>query len=427
MSDSPQTAAADGRSTDAPCRTDDRSRNDGAADPSRQPDAVRPRTVRDRLAGVTDPALNEDIVSLGLVDDVAVRSGCIVLRVGLYAPHAPDERWILSAIHETLDPFDRDVVVLASPRVRRPSGGPVGPAVRNVVPLVGASPTRTVRAVAADVAVGLTAQDVRVGVLDPNDRGPPLVDAATVDGETAPTPSTSGSAERDSPHPVTVRGIRTLSPSIRRATTDVPGSDVAGSDDRGADDPTESAKALVERLAVDAEWGELDYLLIPVSAECHALVDAVFNVLDPTVAAAVAAHDAAVTDRRRPIDAIRDHDAVPLGIVEAVSAERPRPVPTDTTDPAQRASAAPSGRRGGSRPDAADATTPRTLGRVPIDPAPDATVVAAIDGVVDDTSADDSASGGKSVATDDGASSVDRTAGELIDAVGAAKRYIHVT
>ena len=47
--------------------------------------------VRDRLRSVDDPELGDDIVSLGLVNDVTVEGDEVAIDLALGAPYSPTE------------------------------------------------------------------------------------------------------------------------------------------------------------------------------------------------------------------------------------------------------------------------------------------------------------------------------------------------
>ena len=59
-------------------------------------------TVRDLLSAVQDPDLGNDIVSLGLVNDVTVEDGTIHVDLALGAPYSPNETAIADDVRSVL-------------------------------------------------------------------------------------------------------------------------------------------------------------------------------------------------------------------------------------------------------------------------------------------------------------------------------------
>ena len=74
--------------------------------------------VRERLANVQDPDLGDDIVSLGLVNDVDVDEDAGEVRVSLAlgAPFSPHESAIADDVRTALADTDFDVSLSASIR-----------------------------------------------------------------------------------------------------------------------------------------------------------------------------------------------------------------------------------------------------------------------------------------------------------------------
>ena len=58
--------------------------------------------VREILRTVQDPDLAEDVVSLGLVNDITVEDGTAQVSLALGAPYAPHESEIANRVREAL-------------------------------------------------------------------------------------------------------------------------------------------------------------------------------------------------------------------------------------------------------------------------------------------------------------------------------------
>lgn len=212
MSDAPQPPTAG-------CRISDPRVTDGIGPPTCDELYAQLRTV-------DDPVLGDDIVSLGLVDDVSVDRDLIVVEMGLYAPYAPNERRIVEDVHEALRFFDREIVTVVGTRGRARARRGRLPSIRNVVPFVGRGGAVDVSTVTVNVAFALSRIGARVGVLTLGDG----VSDDVADGAVTDASVTSGT-------PATVYGV-----SVARAST-------------------------IERAARDIEWGGLDYLFVAVQSD----------------------------------------------------------------------------------------------------------------------------------------------------------------
>ncbi len=58
--------------------------------------------VRDRLRTVEDPELGDDIVSLGLVNEITVEGEEVAIDLALGAPYSPSETALAGEIREVL-------------------------------------------------------------------------------------------------------------------------------------------------------------------------------------------------------------------------------------------------------------------------------------------------------------------------------------
>lgn len=203
------------------------------------------------LRTVTDPQFGDDIVSLGLVEDVSLSADTVTVWLGLYAPHAPEERRIVRDVHRLLGDDDREVVTLAATRRRARPGRCRVPGVRNVVPFVGTDDGVGTTTVAANAAVALADRGARVGVLDADMTAPDVHTAFSAGSGGDPNP-TSPLTESDLV-PSTRHGVRVL--------------EVTTGADPGVVTDDASQAAVYERLCCAAEWGRLDYLFVDLGAE----------------------------------------------------------------------------------------------------------------------------------------------------------------
>lgn len=321
----------------------------------RQSTEERPdcEAVLDRLGTVVDPRFGDDIVSLGLVDRVRISEELIEVELGLYAPHAPEEGFLVRAVHDALEGFEAEIVTLATgPPSDRPGGvsmaaGPdttAIPGVRNVVPFVGTDPGAGTTTTALNAAVALARRGARVGLLQLDPGSEDLyrwINRRTDrDSDGDGEPVAASMVGRD-PVPPAVRGVRVLCPETYR---------------RGTGDrlPDGSADVMVKRLCFDVGWGGLDYLVVDVPAAPTGIGQAFFDRVDTAGVVVTTPYETAGSSLRRRLERIRGAGTTPLGIVET-------PVGTTIAE-ARQASAPEPDRTARSRP-----VTP-LLGTVPWTP-----------------------------------------------------------
>ena len=233
-------------------------------------DGIGPPTCDElyaQLRTVDDPVLGDDIVSLGLVDDVSVDRELIVVEMGLYAPYAPTERRIVEDVHDAMRFFDRKVVTVASGHERGGSSARRLASVRNVVPVTDVGDAVDGSTMATNIAFALSRIGARVGTV-------------TLDeGVDAGAAGTSGV-------PATVHGV-----TVARAGT-------------------------VEHAVTEIDWGGLDYLLVDVPTDPDELFEAAFDRF-PTPGPVMAVdRSTSVADARSRLARLDERGITPLGVVE---------------------------------------------------------------------------------------------------------------
>ncbi len=210
------------------------------------PGPPAPDEVRDRLGSIVDPVLGEDVVSLGLIGRVEVTERMIMVEIALFAPYAPSERRIVERIHEAFVGNVRVVVAAIGPERTAPIGGSdrgdcaTIDGVRNVVAVDGSAAYERHPEAAIEAAVELSRLGAEVGVFvlrDAADYGGP--DVAEQARETLESDRRAAGVHGVTGRPIdppTVRGVRVAS----------------------GDDLRDASESIT--------WGELDYLLVDVTA-----------------------------------------------------------------------------------------------------------------------------------------------------------------
>ncbi len=205
-------------------------------------------TVLAALSTVMDPELHRDIVSLGMVKDLAIEGGEISLKVELTTPACPLKDVIEKDVRAVLEAMDGVTAVNldwgANVRASSPREGqkPIA-GVRNIIAVASNKGGVGKSTLATNLAVSLAKAGARVGLIDADITGPNL---PTMFG----LPAGLQSGASDGLRPIDKHGVKVVSIGflLARGTPVVWRGPMIGS--------------AVRQLLHDVPWGELDYLLI---------------------------------------------------------------------------------------------------------------------------------------------------------------------
>jgi ATP-binding protein involved in chromosome partitioning len=200
------------------------------------------------LKKVMDPELNRDIVSLGMVKDLAVNGDAVSLKVELTTPACPLKDRIAKDVDGALRAAGAKRVEIGwGAQVRAAPGagqGQLTPGVKNIV-LVGAGKGGVGKStVAINLAVGLARMGAQVGILDADIYGPSI---PILTGLHATRPRSRDGKTLD---PIEAHGLKVMSIGFLVDPDQAliwRGPMVTG--------------ALIQ-LMRDVNWGELDYLVL---------------------------------------------------------------------------------------------------------------------------------------------------------------------
>jgi len=209
--------------------------------------ALDQKTALDALKKVNDPELRRDIVSLGMVKDLRVEGSIVSLKVELTTPACPLKDTIQRDVEAALRQAGATKIELAwGAQVRSAPGvaqSSLTPGVKNIV-LVGAGKGGVGKStVALNLAVALSSQGAKVGLLDADIYGPSL---PLMSGTTARPNSKDGKKLE----PLEAFGLKLMSIGFLIDPDQAlvwRGPMVTG--------------ALLQLLR-DVNWGELDYLVM---------------------------------------------------------------------------------------------------------------------------------------------------------------------
>lgn len=205
---------------------------------------MKPETVYDRLRSVEDSKLHDDIVSLGIVEDVEIGADTVTLKVGLHAPFSPDEERIAEDIRAELSDLDREVDLVETRLERIGTTEDPLPNVKNIVAVSSGKGGVGKTTVAVNAGRVLAERGARVGLLDADLYGP-NVPRMLGDGD-EPRLDT----ESETLYPPEWNGIKVMSLGFL-----VPEHEAAVM--RGP-----MLDSTLERLLTDVAWDGLDYLFV---------------------------------------------------------------------------------------------------------------------------------------------------------------------
>jgi len=260
--------------------------------------------LRDRLRAVDDPALDTDIVTAGLVDEISVDDGTAQIELALGAPHAPDESAIAERVRAVADDAGVDVELSANVPLFDSAESSVLPGVKNVIAVASGKGGVGKSTVAVNLAAGLADRGANVGLFDADVYGPNVPqmlgtdtdpDVRTVDGE-------------DRIEPPTAHGLKLMSVGLMIEE----------------DDPVvwrgPVAQDTLTDLFGDVSWGNLDYLVVDLPPGTGDVQLTVLQHLPVTGTVVVTTpQSVAVGDTRRGIEMFGEYRTNVLGVVENMS------------------------------------------------------------------------------------------------------------
>ncbi len=255
-------------------------------------------SVLDRLRSVEDPDLGDDIVSLGLVNDVSIDDERVAVSLALGAPYSPNETAIASDVREALSDLDREIELSADVGSDLSPDEQVLPNVENVVAVASGKGGVGKSTVAVNLAAGLSRLGARVGLFDADIYGPNV--PRMVDADQRPQ-----ATDEERIIPPEKFGMKLMSMDFLV----------------GKDDPVIWRGPMVHKVLTqlweDVEWGHLDYMVVDLPPGTG---DAQLTLLQsvPVTGAVIVTtpQEVAIDDARKGLRMFGRHDTVVLGIAE---------------------------------------------------------------------------------------------------------------
>jgi ATP-binding protein involved in chromosome partitioning len=256
--------------------------------------------VRDALSGVQDPSLGDDIVSLGLVNDVTIEDGTIYVDLALGAPYSPTETELAGRVREALSDSGYEIDLSASVDRGDPDER-VLPTVKNIIAVASGKGGVGKSTVSVNLAAGLAERGARVGLFDADIYGPNVPRMLAADEGPKVT-------EDETMIPPVKYGMKVM--SIDFLT--------------GEDSPVIWRGPMVDKYITQlwevVEWGTLDYMIIDLPPGTG---DAQLSILQsvPVSGAVVVTtpQEVAVDDARKAMRMFGKFETPVLGVVENMS------------------------------------------------------------------------------------------------------------
>jgi ATP-binding protein involved in chromosome partitioning len=255
-----------------------------------------------KLESVEDPDIGEDIVSLGLVNDVTIDDETARISLAFNAPYAPSEMELGNRIRDIIEEAGLEADLRAHAGEEHGFDEEVLPRVRNVIAVSSGKGGVGKTTVAANLAAGLEKRGAMVGLLDADIHGPNVPRILPVEGEPGVTPNEDIVPPRSD-------GVRVISMGLMM---------------EDEDDPAILRGPMVNKFMMKflegVEWGRLDYLIIDLPPGTG---DATLNLLQsmPVTGSVVVTtpQEMALDDTRKGIQMFDKHDTPVLGVVENMS------------------------------------------------------------------------------------------------------------
>src|ERR1700754_3602699 len=269
------------------------------------------------LSHVEEPDLKKDLVTLNMIEDIAISDNKVSFSVILTTPACPLKALIENACRNAILHFvSKEAVININMTSRVTSQKNTGvPGVKNIIAVASGKGGVGKSTVAANLALGLAKSGAKVGMIDADIYGPSVPIMFGLEGARPQASEVGGKTRIE---PIEKYGIKLLSIGF---FTD-PNQPIPW---RGP-----MASTAVKQLFNDADWGDLDYLVVdlpPGTGDIHITVTQSFPVTGAVIV--TTPQNVALADARKGIGMfLMPAINVPLlGIVENMSYFTPAELP----------------------------------------------------------------------------------------------------
>lgn len=279
---------------------------------------ITPEQIFNALRNVEDPDLKKDLVTLNMIEDLKINGNKVSFTVVLTTPACPMKDMLENACRNAVLHFvskDAELSINMTSRVTsRQEPGLTG--IKNIIVVASGKGGVGKSTVAVNLALGLAKKGAKVGLIDADIYGPSIPIMFGVEGE---RPKASQNAEgKTRIEPIEKYGIKLLSIGF---FTD-PNQPVPW---RGP-----MVSTAVKQLFNDADWGELDYMIVdlpPGTGDIHITITQGFPITGAVIV--TTPQNVALADARKGLGMfLMESVNVPLlGVVENMSYFTPEELP----------------------------------------------------------------------------------------------------
>jgi ATP-binding protein involved in chromosome partitioning len=262
--------------------------------------------ILEGLRQIKDPDLHKDIVTLGFIKDLKIDGGNVSFRIVLTTPACPVKAEMESAAQEIVSALPGVTSVNVTMDAEVPKGRGLGEkvvieGVRNIVAVSSGKGGVGKSTVAVNLAVSLTLDGARVGLMDADVYGP---NVPMMLGASDARPEVEGNRLV----PIEAYGVKLMSMAFLQ-----PG-------DKPMIVRGPILHGLVKQFLSDVKWGELDYLIVDMPPGTGDVQLSLAQLVPVQGAVLVTTpQDVAVADVRRALKMFETVHIPILGIVENMS------------------------------------------------------------------------------------------------------------
>ncbi len=273
--------------------------------------------ILDALKNVEDPDLKKDLVTLKMIEDITIDGNKVSFTVVLTTPACPMKEMLENACRNAIRHFvsqDAEINIKMTSRVTAPPQQLTGD-IKNIIVVASGKGGVGKSTVAANLALALNLNGAKVGLIDADIYGPSVPIMFNLQGAKPRASEVNGKTRIE---PIEQYGIKLLSLGF---FTD-PNQPVPW---RGP-----MASTAVKQLFNDADWGELDYLVVdlpPGTGDIHITVAQSFPISGAVIV--TTPQQVALADAKKGIGMFKmDAINIPiLGVVENMSYFTPAELP----------------------------------------------------------------------------------------------------